>query len=350
MNISAEIPVPAVEEILDDAVVVSLPMNTRFRGQTAREVLLFRGPQGWAEFGPFPEYGPEESANWLRSGVEAAWQGLGEALRTEIPVNATIPAVAADEVEGVVSRYRDPQAVPAVKIKVAEPGQDLADDLARVAEVHRILPNAGLRVDANGAWNHQEAVTALGQIAEIAGERFEYAEQPVAGIEPLAELREALDALGIPVKIAADEAVRKSADPLRVAQLGAAELIVVKAPPLGGIGRALAVVQESGLDAVVSSALDTSVGLSAGIALASRLPRLPYACGLGTVTMFSSDVVTTPLVPRAGKLPVLPQAPAPDPELLAAHRVTGDREQWWHQRVEAAYQHLSGTAASVSVQ
>lgn len=344
---------PQIADLLADATVVSLPMRTRFRGQTSRDVMLIRGPAGWAEFGPFAEYGPEESSLWLQAAVQAAWAGLGVPVRHEVPVNATVPAVGPAEVEAVLSRYGDPGSVPAVKIKVAEPGQSAEDDAARVAQVCRLLPGAGIRIDANGAWTMAEALHQLTRIADIAGEAFEYAEQPVAGIEPLAELRHALHAKGLPIRIAADEAVRKAEDPLRVAAVGAADLLVVKVPPLGGVARALEIVRRSGLPAVVSSALDTSVGLTAGLALAAQLPALPYACGLGTVSLFAGEVVSAPLIPRGGviKVPVVERAsggvvvrsPEPDPVLLRQHRVTGACEAWWFDRLRAAYDVLHGS-------
>lgn len=339
--------VPDAEEILSAATVVALPMRTRFRGQTQREVMLIQGPQGWAEFGPFPEYGPEESSAWLASAVEAGWEGWGAPLRREIPVNATMPAVPPEEVETVLARYGS--VIPAVKIKVAEPGQSTADDVARVEQVHRLAPDALLRVDANAAWSVDQAVPALEALAEAAGGSLEYAEQPVPGVESMARLRQALDQAGIPVPLAADEAIRRSADPLRVAALGAADLMVIKAAPLGGVRRALELVRRAGLPAVVSSALDTSVGLSAGLALAAHLPQLPHACGLGTVTLFHSDVVEAPLVPRSGAIPVPLDAqgsaerirpPRPSPELLRRYQVIGERRRWWDQRLRAAHRHV----------
>ncbi|GAA1824838.1 o-succinylbenzoate synthase [Nesterenkonia flava] len=339
---------PELQELLESAVVVRLPMLTRFRGHTSREAVLFSGPAGWGEFAPFPEYQPPETQHWLASAIEAAWSGLGAPLRRSLPVNATVPAVPPEKVSEILDRYGDSgtlDAVQAVKIKVAEPGQTLDDDVARVREVARQMPTAGIRVDANGAWSLSEAVTALEQIGAAAEGRLDYAEQPVAGIEPLAQLREALERNGIGVRIAADEAVRKAEDPLRVARLGAADLIVVKVPPLGGVSRALRIVEEAGLPAVVSSALDTSVGLAAGVALAARLPELPYACGLGTVTLFCDDVVPQPMLPVSGRLrvPVNDKghiaAPVPNPQKLAALRVTGERELWWHQRIREAYSH-----------
>lgn len=344
---------PAHAELRDAAVIVSVPMRTRFRGQTSREVMLLRGPAGWAEFGPFPDYGPEESAVWLEAGIRAAWSGLGAPVRRTVPVNATVPAVTPGEVADVLHSYGDLESIPAVKIKVAEPGQTAEHDVARVTEVCRLAPSAGIRVDANGAWSMPQAVSQLSRIAEIAGDAFEYAEQPVAGIEPLAELRELLGNRGLPVRIAADEAVRKADDPFRVAALGAADLLVVKVPPLGGVQRALDIVSRSGLPAVVSSALDTSIGLTAGLALASQLPELPYACGLGTVSLFDGEVVTAPLTPRAGtiRVPVaqspdggvVVRAPDPDPVLLQRHRVSAEREAWWFDRLAAAYDVLHGS-------
>lgn len=336
---------PDVEEILAQAHVVSLPLRTRFRGQTRREAMLFRGPAGWGEFAPFPEYDARESAPWLRAGLEAGWQGWGTPLRSRIPINATMPAVSPDQVEAVLRRFGAVESIPAVKIKVAEPGQTLDEDIARFREVRRLVPQAGLRADANGGWSIAEAVPALDQLAEASEGRFEYAEQPVAGVEPLAQLREALAAAGVssggaPLRIAADEAVRKAEDPLRVARLGAADLIVVKVPPLGGVERALQIVEQAGLDAVVSSALDTSVGLAAGLALASRLPSLPYACGLGTAALFEQDVLHAPLIPAAGELTV-PGAVAPSSALLHRHRVSAQRAQWWTDRLRAAHRVLA---------
>lgn len=361
------------DEILQRAWTVGLPMRTRFRGVALREAMLIQGPAGWGEFAPFPEYGAEESAAWLEAGLETAWSGLGEPLRREIPVNATMPAVGPEQVEKVLRRFGELETIPAVKIKVAEPGvgsfeESLVQDLARVREVRRLVPQAGLRVDANGGWTQGQALRALEALAEVAGESFEYAEQPVAGVETLVQLREELarhgvGAAGNPLRIAADEAVRKAEDPLRVARLGAADLIVVKVPPLGGATRALRIVEESGLDAVVSSALDTSVGLSAGLALAARLPKLPYACGLGTAALFEQDVVEQPLIPVGGVLPVpgasragqaeAGQADAeaarmvassPSSSLLEAHRLPADREAWWRSRLREAHHALTGAA------
>ena len=332
-----------VEDALHAAHVVALPMRTRFRGQSAREAMLLQGPAGWAEFAPFPEYSAAESASWWGAALEAGWSGLGAARRDVIPVNATVPAVPPGEVEDVLHRFGELESIPAVKVKVAEPGQQLEDDVARFREVRRLLPQAGMRADANGGWSVEEAERAVAELAEVAGEALEYIEQPVAGIEPLADLREHLDRLGIAVKIAADEAVRKAEDPLRVARLGAAEVIVVKAAPLGGVGPAARIVAEAGLDAVVSSALDTSVGLTSGLALAARLERLPYPCGLGTVALLARDVVEEPLIPAGGSLRVPVQqgritAPSPSAHALRECAVSPERRRWWMRRAQQAHE------------
>ena len=326
---------PDVEELLEHAVAVSLPMSVRFRGTDVRHALLLRGPAGWAEFSPFPEYGPAEASRWLAAAVEAGWQGWPAPVREKVPVNATVPAVSADDVEGVLARYGD--GIAAVKVKVAEhrPGGGLvagshSADLARVRRVRELLPEAAVRVDANCGWRVAEAVAMLAELQDVG---LEYAEQPVPGIRKLARVRRMLRERGITTPIAADEAVRKETDPLAVAQAGAADLIVVKVQPLGGVRRAAAIVQAAGLDAVVSSAL------------AAHLPRLPHACGLGTAALFADDVVSPPWRPRGGVLPAPGgAAPEPDPDLLRRVRADADGQRWWAERVRAAHAVLAGTA------
>lgn len=325
---------PSLAELKEAAVVVRLPMNVRFRGVVEREVLLLEGPAGWGEFSPFLEYGPAEASRWLVAGVEAAWRGWPEPVRDAVPVNGTVPAVAAERVPEVLARY---DGVGTIKVKVAERGQSVDEDVARVAAVARELPGVRIRVDANEGWDHDTAVDALSRLAEF---DLEYAEQPVAGIEGLARLREALDARGVGVRLAADEAVRKSDDPLKVARMGAAEVIIVKVQPLGGVRAALQIVEQAGLDAVVSSALDSSVGLAGGAALAAALPELKYACGLGTGALFADDVVAPGLKPQAGVLPV--GAVVPERGKLEALAVDAGRRAWWMDRLEACYAELLG--------
>ncbi|MFF0944664.1 o-succinylbenzoate synthase [Kocuria sp. CPCC 205300] len=333
---TAAAPLPPLDELLADAHAVALPMRVRFRGVDVRETMLLRGPAGWGEFGPFPEYGDAEALAWLRAAADAAWHGFPAPRRTRIPVNATVPAVPAARVPEVLARFGT--GVRAVKIKVAERDQDLDDDVARVAAVRALLPEAELRVDANGGWDVPTALVALERLEEHG---LAYAEQPVPTIAGLAAVREGLADRGVPVLVAADESVRKESDPLAVARAGAADLLVVKAAPLGGVRSALDVVARAGLPAVVSSALDSSVGIRAGLALAAALPELPYACGLGTVSLMRDDVLREPLRPVDGALEL--RDAVPDPGLLAARAVSADRRRWWLERV--ARVHALGAGA-----
>lgn len=319
-----------VEEVLEGLRVVTLPLGIRFRGVTEREVALVRGPVGWGEFAPFVEYAPQESARWLDAALEAAWQGWPEPVRGEVAVNATVPAVPAADVPAVLARY---DGCTTAKVKVAERGQGERDDIDRVAAVRDVMgPHARIRVDANGGWSLTQAADMLAALAPF---DLEYAEQPCADVRDLARLRIDLAHQGVDVPIAADESIRKAEDPLEVARLRAADVIVVKVAPLGGVASALDVVAECGLPAVVSSAIDSSVGLRAGVALAAALPDLDHACGLGTGALLSADVTHEPLVPVRGALPV--RAVQVDETLLDRHASPTPRQEWWRERVRAAW-------------
>ncbi|GAB3054302.1 o-succinylbenzoate synthase [Intrasporangium mesophilum] len=320
-------PLPDAGELLEHAHVVALPMRVRFRGVTVREAVVFEGPRGWGEFAPFVEYPDEEAARWLGSGIEAAYAGWPAPVRAAVPVNATVPAVGPDQVPDVLARF---DGCTTAKVKVAEAGQSLSDDLDRVAAVRDAMgPSARIRVDANGAWDAAAAMEALGKLAAY---DLEYAEQPCATVEELAELRKALARNGIGVRIAADESIRKADDPRRVARLAAADIVVVKAAPSGGVSRALDIVADCGLPAVVSSALDTSVGIAAGVALAAAMPTLDHACGLGTVGLFDRDVAAPALRPVSGTLSPAAR-PRPDSALLEALAAPADRQAWWRARL-----------------
>ncbi|SLK00456.1 o-succinylbenzoate synthase [Arthrobacter sp. P2b] len=332
--------IPGFDELLASAHVVSLPMRVKFRGILERESLLLRGPVGWGEFCPFPEYADEEASRWLAAAIEAAWSGFPPPVRSVIPVNATVPAVPADRVPDVLARFGR---VDAVKVKVAERGQTLDDDAARLAAVRAALPEAAIRVDANGGWDVPTAVEALTRLSALG---LEYAEQPVPTIEGLAEVRRSLRAAGTPVLIAADESVRKESDPLRVARAGAADLIVVKVAPLGGVRRALDIVAQAGLPAVVSSALDTSVGIRAGLALAASLPELPYACGLGTVSLFESDITKDPLVADDGAIRL--RDVAADAGRLSEYAAAPERRDWWLARLRRVHAFLAPQQPSIT--
>ncbi len=291
-----------------------VPMRRRFRGVTERTGVLLRGPAGWGEFSPFPEYGPAYASRWLAAAVAAATTSFPPALRDRVPVNTTVPAVDPVTAHALVAA----SVCTTAKVKVAEPGQELALDVERVAAVRSALgPTGAIRVDANGAWDVETAVLAIARL-EKAAAGLEYVEQPCRSLEELRELRRRVS-----VPLAADESVRTAEDPRRIAGLDAVDLIVVKVQPLGGVSRAVEVISEAGLPAVVSSALETSVGLAAGVALAAALPDLPYACGLGTATLLSSDLTDRPLTPDRGQLEVrrvVPEAGlldqhSPEPEL-----------------------------------
>lgn len=321
---------PALADLLAGMRVVRIPLRDRFRGIGHREAALIRGPAGWGEFSPFLEYASQESARWLAAAVEAAWAGWPAPVRSSVAVNATVPAVPPDRVAGVLARY---DGCATAKVKVAERGQDLDDDLRRVAAVRDLMgPAARIRVDANGGWDVDQA---LGALTALHAYELEYAEQPCASVEELTELRIRLARNGIDVPIAADESIRKAEDPLRVAREGAADVVVVKVAPLGGVRRALEIAQDCGLPTVVSSALDTSVGIAAGVALAAALPVLDHACGLGTVELLTADVASPSLVPVGGLIGV--GTAAVDRKLLDAVAAGTDRVAWWRRRVSACH-------------
>ncbi|WP_040839323.1 o-succinylbenzoate synthase [Nocardia brevicatena] len=309
---------------IDSVHVYAIPLRSRFRGITVREGVLVRGPVGWAEFCPFAEYDDREAANWLATTVEQACAGWPAPVRDRIPVNCTVPAVEPERAYEIVAA----SGCRTAKVKVADHPDALPEDLARVEAVRSALGPAGaVRVDANAVWDVDTAVRHIREIDRVAG-GLEYVEQPCRTVEELAAVRRRVN-----VRIAADESIRRAEDPLRVAVAGAADIAVLKCTPLGGVRRALRVAEQAGLPCVVSSALETSVGLAAQLALAATLPELDFACGLGTMALFEGDVVAEPLRPRDGYLPVLTTAPAPEPHLLERYRHPDpERTAWWLER------------------
>jgi len=302
--------------------VYAIPMTTRFRGITVREGMLISGPAGWGEFCPFPEYDDGESVPWLAAALEAAEVGWPEPVRHSVPVNCIVPAVSAVRAHAIVTA----SGCATAKVKVADAAGSLPADLERVAAVRDALgPGGAVRVDANGRWGVDDAVAAIRALDRAAG-GLQYVEQPCATLHELAAVRRRVD-----VRIAADESIRRAEDPLRVAVAGAADIAVLKCAPLGGVRRALAVAQACGLPCVVSSALQTSVGLAAEIALAGALPQLDLACGLGTVALLTADVVDMPLRPVGGRLEVPRRAP--DPTRRAEVAADAERTHWWDARL-----------------
>jgi o-succinylbenzoate synthase len=306
-----------------------VPLRLRFRGVTERTGVLLRGPAGWGEFSPFPDYGPRYASRWLAAAREAASEPFPAPVRDRVHVNTTVPAVEAARAHQLAAD----SGCRTAKVKVAETGQDLATDVERVAAVRDALgPDGRIRVDVNAAWDVETAVLAIGRLDAAAG-GLEYVEQPCRTLDELREVRRR-----VRVPLAADESVRTAADPLRIAGLDAADLVVIKVQPLGGVRRALEVVDAAGLPAVVSSALETSVGLAAGVALAAALPELPYDCGLGTATLLGNDVTAEPLTPSEGMLPV--RRVAPDPAMLDQSAPDPDVILDLLERLQAAAAHL----------
>jgi len=299
--------------------VFSLPMRTRFRGITVREGVLLRGESGWGEWSPFLEYDARVAEPWLRCAEEAAAGDWPAPVRDAVPVNVTVPAVGAERAHAIVVAG----GCRTAKVKVAEPGQTLADDQARVEAVRDALgPDGRVRIDANGLWDVDTAVASIG-VLDRAAAGLEYVEQPVAAVEDLAVVRRRVS-----VPIAADESIRRAADPYRVRDLEAADVAVLKVQPLGGVRACLRIAEDIGLPVVVSSALETSVGLAAGVALAAALPELPFACGLATGQLLAGDVVTDRLLPVDGLLPV--RVPTVEESLVAADP---DRVAHWAARL-----------------
>ena len=303
--------------------VFSIPMRIKFRGISVREGMLLQGPAGWGEFSPFLDYDARVAEPWLRCALETANEGWPPPLRTSIPVNVTVPAVDALKAAEIVLAS---QGCGTAKVKVAEPGQSLADDEARLEAVRDTLgPGGRIRVDANGGWSVDEAVAAI-KALDKAADGLEYVEQPCLDVEDLARVRRRVD-----VPIAADESIRRAADPYRVRDLEAADIAVLKVQPLGGVRACLRIAEDIGLPVVVSSALESSVGIAAGVALAAALPELPFACGLATVQLLSGDVVGRSLLPVNGELAVV--RPTIDLEALTRLRPGQDRIDAWSQRL-----------------
>ncbi|HEX4470768.1 MAG TPA: o-succinylbenzoate synthase [Nocardioides sp.] len=304
--------------------VFAIPMTTRFRGITVREGALVAGAAGWGEWSPFTEYSPEVAEPWLRCAEEAAAGDWPAPVRDSVPVNATVPVVTPEQAHDLVRR----SGCTTAKVKVADPGAALAEDLARVEAVRDALgPSGRIRVDANGAWDVDTAVAAITALDRAAG-GLEYVEQPCATVEELAACRRRVD-----VPIAADESIRRAEDPYRVRDLEAADVAVLKVQPLGGVRACLRIAEEIGMPVVVSSALETSLGLAAGVALAAALPRLDHACGLATRALLTADVTDAALVPVNGALPV--GVPPVVPALLDSVAAPPDRVAWWEERLAA---------------
>jgi o-succinylbenzoate synthase len=313
-----------LNQLLASMQVVALPLKSKFRGITEREVALFEGSAGWGEFAPFLEYDDVESSNWLLSAIDAATNPAPMAYRGFIKVNATLPALnSAKEIEELLQSFTG---CDTVKIKV---GENLGEDIVRVARVRALLPKAKLRLDVNGAWSVDQALINLYEIYEEVGP-LEYIEQPCATITELRQLKEKLV---IDFKITGDEVIRKAKDPFAIDLQGAVDVLMLKVAPLGGITRAREIGAHHKLPMVVSSALDSAVGIGYGLQLAASLPSLDYACGLATGQLLSADVAAMPL--ENGELAV--RSISPDADLLAKYAVPVERLTWWKERTKRAF-------------
>ena len=306
--------------------VLALPMRTTFRSLDVRETALIKGESGWGEFAPFVEYSDQESLPWLESAIEAADKALSPALREAIPINATVPASNDEaEIEQILSWY---PGVDTVKIKV---GTGIKEDLARIKAVRKYLPKAKIRIDVNGSWSVDDALVNINAIyGEVTGDLLEYVEQPVASLDELKQLKEGMT---VNVKITGDEVLRKAVDPFAINLEGAIDILMLKVSPLGGIKRAMDLASYHKLPVVISSALESAVGISYGLALAARVPNLDYACGLGTSALFNQDVSDIPIANGAIKAASYPI----DLERVERYELKGERLEWWRNRISRVW-------------
>jgi len=290
---------------------VALPTKTNFRSVTVREVALFKGEQGWAEFSPFVEYEDQECAPWLACAIEAATVAKPHLYRTHVAVNGTIPALNDEaDLERVVNSF------PGVKTFKVKVGTDVSDDLHRLDVIRTLRPNAAIRIDVNGLWNVEEAEMFLNSVGEI-----EYVEQPCATIAELRELKQRVD-----VKIVGDEVLRKSTNPFDVDLTGAVDYLMLKVQPLGGIKKAHALAEHHNLPVVVSSALESAVGINYGLLLAASFEEMRFDCGLGTGSLLAKNVAELPIID--GKIEISDVKP-----VLDGLDVSADRFEWWKNRI-----------------
>ena len=303
--------------LLESMRVIALPTKTNFRGITVREVALFQGEYGWGEFSPFLEYDYQECAPWLMCAIEAATKPRPQLYRNSVKVNGTIPATNDKSViKSLVETY---QGVKTFKVKV---GDNLGEDIVRLAQIRSLGRDIKIRIDVNGLWSVKDALTNLYAFYEEVGP-FEYVEQPCATLE---ELRELKASIHIPLKIAVDEVLRKAKDPFAIDLSGAADFVMLKVQPLGGIARAHQLAEHHKLPVVVSSALESAVGINYGLQLAASFPEMNFDCGLGTGSLLGADVASLPIV--NGEIEITEVEPD-----FNGYEVAPERYEWWKNRV-----------------
>ena len=306
-----------LDDLLATLRVITLPTRTNFRGVTFREVALMQGPQGWGEFSPFLEYDDNECRPWLASAIEAATVARPARYRDAIAVNGIIPEL--NDKKEIESLMRTFSGAKTFKVKV---GNNLTEDVIRVARVFSNAPKAAIRIDVNGLWSVEEALTHLYAYYEEIGP-FEYVEQPCATVE---ELRELKSKIKIPLRIAADEIIRKAPDPFVVDLTDAADIVMLKVQPLGGIQRCLDIAAHHRLPVVVSSALESAIGIEYGLELAASISDLTFDCGLATGSLLASDVATHEIID--GKITLGQVSPH-----LDGLDVSAERFEWWKNRI-----------------
>ena len=306
-----------LDDLLKTLRVIALPTRTNFRGVTVREVALMQGPQGWGEFSPFLEYDDNECRPWLATAIEAATVARPARYRDAIAVNGIIPEL--NDKKEIESLMRTFSGAKTFKVKV---GKNLTEDVVRVARVFSNAPKAAIRIDVNGLWSVEEALTHLYAYYEEIGP-FQYVEQPCATVEELRELKRKIK---IPLRIAADELIRKAPDPFAVDLTDAADVVMLKVQPLGGIQRCLDIANHHSLPVVVSSALESAIGIEYGLDLAASISDLTFDCGLATGSLLASDVAAHEI--SDGKITLGQISPHFD-----GLDVSPERFEWWKNRI-----------------
>jgi O-succinylbenzoate synthase len=323
----------SLRAILDSAIPFALPLRRRFRGLDVREGVLIKGPAGWGEFAPFDDYSDVAASRWLDSALESAYTERPAAQRSEVQVNAIVPAVESADAAGLAREAVLDRGCRTIKVKVGS--ARLADDEARVASIRDVLDTVlgrgrgSIRIDANGAWDVASGAMALRRLGAY---DLEYVEQPCRTAEEMRELRRLVD-----VPFAVDETIRTASDPGAVRVSDYADIAVLKPAPLGGVAAALAVAAAIDVPVVVSGSLDSSVGLDVAVAVAAALTHLPLACGLGTGSLLAADVIDSPRVPEGGVLGVGRTHPDLSALLAARDRLEQARALWWRGRLADAW-------------
>jgi O-succinylbenzoate synthase len=313
-----------LDKIFSDLTIVAIPTRTNFRGVTVREAALFCGPAGWSEFSPFIEYSDSEAEVWLEAALEGAYLPWPKLARDLIDINATLPKVEIDRVPEILNRF---PGAKTVKIKI----DDFENDSELVEAALDFNPDFKVRLDVNGGWSLETALLNLYNYYLRFGKVFEYIEQPCLEIADLIELKKE-----IPMKIAVDESIRKALTSSFAGAKEFADVAIIKWAPSGGITRANKLIEKIGLPAVISSALDTGIGISHGLALAASQNQLSFDCGLATVSLLESDVVTPPIEITAGTISVGRRSP--DDKLVAKYTASAERRLWWQNRIERIWE------------